>query len=280
MSESARDQLRKILGGDRSKPVSSPPVQEISPKPALSLALPASQQDVRMPSITQRIKVPPTRQAPEPLLEFDTLPIQPPTTFQDAQLFLQQLRGKMARLAEEFAQGRVNSKQFQEIYAHYQQQRNLIEVALYDMPGSDSWRNAVVTGQTAMLRQRNAAQVLSYAIYDNATSLPLASVGNFAVDTALLVPMLSSFRSATAEMFGGGLRSTEIEGGRWLCFVPGRHSTLFVIFSLEPARLHVTLIEDLHRDFEVANRHLLEQGEGADAARQFTRLWALDRVTL
>jgi hypothetical protein len=191
---------------------------------------------------------------------------------------LQQVRGKMARLAEEFAEGQLNSKQFHEIYAHYQQQRRIIEAAMENLPGSEAWREAIAPGVTAMLRERNAAKVLSYAIYDNNTSLPLASVGDFAVDTALLVPMLSSFRSATAEMFGAGLRSTEIEGGRWLCFVPGDYTTLFVIFSLQPARLQMALIEDLHRDFEVANRAALESEQGAQAAEQFARLWALDRA--
>jgi hypothetical protein len=193
---------------------------------------------------------------------------------------LQQLRGKMARLAEDFAQGNLNRAQFQEIYTHYQRQRVDIERAMYDMPGSDAWRGAVSRGLTAMLRQRNAAQVLSYSIYDNATSLPLASAGEFKVDTGLLVPMLSSFRSATQEIFGGGMRSTEIEGGHWVCFVPGRFTTLFVVFSVEPARLQLTLIEDLHRDFETANAAVLARGEGVEAARQFVQLWALDRMML
>lgn len=242
-------------------------------------------QDTPVPRMTDRIKQP-LADGAQP----SSPPPAPPAagvsqasvtgSLADPQIFLQQLRRKMARLAEEFAQGKLNSRQFQQIYAHYQQQRSRIEAALYEAPTPDGWRGAVETGKTGLLRQRNAAKVLSYAIYDNATSLPLASVGHFAIDTALLVPMLSSFRSATAEIFGAGMRSTEIEGGRWLCFVPGRYTTLFVIFSFEPARLQLTLIEDLHRDFEVANRYLLENGQGEDAAQQFTRLWALDRIEL
>jgi hypothetical protein len=54
---------------------------------------------------------------------------------------------------------------------------------MYDMPGSDAWRGVVSTGLTAMLRRRNAAQVLSYSIYDNSSSLPLASAGEFKIDT-------------------------------------------------------------------------------------------------
>jgi hypothetical protein len=60
--------------------------------------------------------------------------------------------------------------------------------------------------------------------------------------------------------------------------VPGYHTTLMVLFSVEPARVQLTLIEDLHRDFEVANRATLSGGRGREAAELFTRLWALDQV--
>ena len=184
----------------------------------------------------------------------------------------------MAQLAEDFAQGKLNRKQFQEIYTHYQKQRLDVEEALVQMPGSNQWRSNVAAGLTGILRERHVAKIESYAIYDNTTSLPLASAGSFRVDTSLLVPMMSSFRSATSELFGANVRSTEIEGGHWVCFVPGQHSTLIVVFSVEPARVQLTLIEDLHRDFEVANRKALASGQGREAAELFTRLWALDKL--
>jgi len=186
----------------------------------------------------------------------------------------------MAQLAEEFAQGKLNRMQFQEIYAHYQRQRHDVEAALINAAGPESLPQSVTPGMTRLLRERNAARVLSYAIYDNDSGLPLASMGTFRIDTTLLVPMLSSFRSAATEMFGAGLRSTEIEGGHWLCFVPGQHTTLMVLFSVEPARVQLTLVEDLHRDFEVANHATLASGRGREAAVLFTRIWALDKAAM
>jgi len=41
--------------------------------------------------------------------------------------YLEEVRQKMERLAEDFATGRVNATQFQELYAHYQQERKTIE---------------------------------------------------------------------------------------------------------------------------------------------------------
>jgi hypothetical protein len=182
----------------------------------------------------------------------------------------------MASLSDEFATGEINRMQFEAIYKHYQEQLQHVESQMYSLPGSDAGFGAITRGMTGQLRERHKAQVLSYAIYDNASSMPLATVGSFNIDTSLLVPMLSSFRSATAEIFGAGLRSTEIEGGRWLCFVPGHFTTLIALFSIEPAKLQMSLIEDLHRDFETANAPAFEQGQAEEAAQSFTRIWSLD----
>jgi hypothetical protein len=298
MSDSARTRFRKILKDTPSQPAPPEPPSgphQVEPARPSPLSTPHSVQpgeleqasppplettgDGLVPSLTERLKprgeLIQAAESEQPAL-VAVEPLPSPSTYSDARVVLQQIRGKMARLAEEFAEGQLNNKQFHEIYAHYQQQRRTIETAMENLAGSEIWREAFTPGVTALLRERNVAKVLSYAIYDNNTGLPLTSVGDFAVDTALLVPMLSSFRSATAEMFGAGMRSTEIEGGRWLCFVPGNYTTLFAIFSLQPARLQMTLIEDLHRDFEVANRAALENEQGARAAEQFARLWALD----
>jgi hypothetical protein len=82
----------------------------------------------------------------------------------------------------------------------------------------------------------------------------LATLGKFEVDPELIVPMLSSYRAAAAEMFGGGLRSTGIENGRWLCFVTGQATTLIALFTVEPAPKQLEFLENLHRTFEAANR--------------------------
>ena len=197
----------------------------------------------------------------------------------DVRARLQELRGKMAHISEEFAIGEINRMQFEAIYKHYQEQLQQMENLMYALPSSDAWQGAVTQGMTGRLRERHKAQVLSYAIYDNESSMPLATVGTFNIDTSLLVPMLSSFRSATAEMFGAGLRSTEIEGGHWLCFVPGAYTTLIALFSIEPAKLQLTLIEDLHRDFEVANAPAFANGQAEEAAQSFTRIWALESLS-
>jgi hypothetical protein len=200
-----------------------------------------------------------------------------PTDVAGAQAYLATLQQKMARLAEDFAVGKINRLQFKTIYTHYREQRQVVEALLNSMTNS-TWRRAVSEGKTVILMKRGAAEILSYALYDNDSSLLLASTGRFNVDPAVVIPMLSAYRSATAEAFGGGVSNSEIEGGRWLSFLSGRYTTFIALFSLEPAGAQLALLRDLHHDFEVANAEVLAQHHGQQAAEQFMRLWTLEQA--
>lgn len=196
--------------------------------------------------------------APQEVVPSEAMPTQ--SQRERAKNALTRLREKMAQVATEFAAGKINRAQFNAIYSRYNEQRRITERLLERNPESQAWKQVVREGHTAFLRQHYQARVLSYALYDNESSMPLYSSGNFKVDTSLLVPMLSSFRAAASEMFGAGLKSTEIEGGHWLVFVPGRFTTSIALFSLEPSNRQLDLVQDLHRDFERANHQALERG--------------------
>lgn len=314
MSESTRERFRRLLGGGRrlkepannseppyqqttltqskqpqqsdtpappqrpfrqTQPVAPPPAAAPPPHPAAppAGAKPAQAQWPRSKSSTA-----PLRQPPEALPFIADDPTPNPDDFKtpgDARAFLERIREKTNHLIQDFARGAINQRQFQVVYGHYQQQRQAVEKALIDMPGSGAWRIAAVEGKTTLLRQQFAASLISYAIYETESGMPLAQMGNFTLDTALIVPMLSSFRSITQEIFGGGMRRTEIEGGRWLCFVPGECTTLIAIYQEEPASLQLQTVQDLHSDFERVYHMALERGADVQRmAQMFTRLWA------
>ncbi len=193
---------------------------------------------------------------PRPALEREAPP-NPPNQAHQAQEYLDRVHAKITRLAEEFAAGSINRAQFNELFEHYQRERRTIESWLDSSGERDDWRKAASEGKSVIIRRRFTAGVLGYAIYENDSGMPLSTIGKFEIDPALAVPMLSSFRSATAEIFGGGVQSTQIEGGRWMCFVPGEMTTLMALFTTEPATQQVKLLEEIHRLFERANRPLL-----------------------
>lgn len=208
----------------------------------------------------------------EPDLSLDTL-----KTPADARRFLERLRAKTTQVVQDHSSGVINQRQFQAIYSHYQRQRVAVEKALIEMPGSGAWRAAATEGLTSFLRQQHAAQVLGYTVYETASGAQLTQVGEFDPDDKLLEKTLSEFRSGEQAQFGAGLMYTEIEGGRWLCCVPGRYTTLVVIFSAEPATIQLNTIRDSHRDFELVNETSVSSGDISQLTHTFTHLWAFDQ---
>lgn len=180
-------------------------------------------------------------------------------TVDEAQAYLERLQTKISNLAEEFASGTISRVQFQELFDHYQRERRMVESWLDTASLAEDWKQAATEGRSVIIRSQHAARVLGYSIYESETGMPLKTIGQFELDAELFVPMLSSYRSATKEIFGAGMRSTEIEGGEWLCFLPGEVTTLMTLFSKEPAARQLEMLEDLHRLFEQANRPLLSR---------------------
>jgi hypothetical protein len=170
-----------------------------------------------------------------------------------AKAYLVKLHEKVDALASSFASGNINRTQFQELYSHYQRELQTVEAAMALSPESDDWKNAVTEGQSILIRHRNRASVVGFSIYDNNSGMPVRSLGQFKVDPALFVPMISSYQSAAAEIFGGGIRSTQIDDGQWLCFVPGGFTTTLALFNHEPSSRQLKALEDLQALFENAN---------------------------
>lgn len=223
--------LRKLFGEEpQPKPAAPPPVAQPPPPTPPAPVAPAS--------------ATPASVAPAPA--------ESTSTEEAAERYLEKVQAKITKLAEDFAAGSINRAQFQDLFAHYQREMRTVEQVLESKQGD--WRDATTEGQSIMIRKRKLARAEGYAIYENESGMPLSTLGKFELDPELIVPMLSSYRAATKEMFGGGLRSTEIENGRWLCFVAGEFSTLMALFSVEPAPKQLDYLGQLHRTFETANR--------------------------
>jgi hypothetical protein len=172
---------------------------------------------------------------------------------------IDQIRKKIQKLAEQFAGGLINRGQFEELFAHYQNQIQSIQLTMGSAIDPESWKNAIVEGQSLIIRRRNEARLVGFSIYDNQSGMPVKTVGEFGVDPALFVPMLASYQSASQEIFGAGLRSTQIESGRWLCFIPGKITTTLALFTTEPAGLQLKTMQELQIVFESANKLLFEK---------------------
>jgi hypothetical protein len=170
------------------------------------------------------------------------------------------LQEKMTGITAEFAQGRVNQAQFQAIYTRYCEQKVIIERILAQDPQSTAWQTIAADGYTGFLRRQYAADVIGMLIIEMLSGETLQKLGQFELADELLVPILTSLVSGRATAFETGVRSTQIEGGLWLSFVPGEYSASVIIFSHEPSLEQLKTIINLQRDFERANRQQLMLG--------------------
>ncbi len=176
------------------------------------------------------------------------------------QEFIAHVHQKMSKLVQEFATGEINRTQFHRLYDRYQRQIMTVAQLLAEADAS-MWREAIKDSEdTILIKRRLTAKAVGMSVYENKSGMPIETLGEFAIDPELIVPMLSSYRSAAAEIFRAGMRSTEMENGQWLCFVPGSYTTLIALFSLEPSDNQLQMVERMHQDFEQANKAALEAG--------------------
>ncbi len=171
-----------------------------------------------------------------------------------------ELQAKIRQLVDDFAHGVINRTQFHELYDRYHRQLTRI-MELSAGPAGAALVNGDDRENTIDIKKRLTARVIGVSIYSNRTGLPIETLGDFAIDPALLVPMLSSYRAATREIFSAGMRSTAMENNQWLCFVPGNFTTLLALFSVEPSQMQMNSVEAMHRDFETANKAALEKDQ-------------------
>jgi hypothetical protein len=198
-------------------------------------------------------------------MENDLFPPRTPSSSSTAAFLaaMDELNGKLRHLVDDFASGQINRLQFHSLYERYQRQlihfQSLLahaDEAPLSEPASDEGIES-----TFHIKRRLTAKVLGVSVYNNSTGLPLETIGEFVIDPALLIPMLSSYRAATREIFKAGMRSTAMENGQWLGFVPGNYTTLIALYSFEPSTMQMNMIEQMHRDFETANAAALERGQ-------------------
>ncbi|MFP4323760.1 MAG: hypothetical protein ACLFTK_15000 [Anaerolineales bacterium] len=183
-----------------------------------------------------------------------------PQTPEKVELALDNLRQKMAGVAQEYAEGKINQAQFNAIYRRYSEQRDITERLLERNPDSNAWQSVVAPGHTGFLRQHFAARYLSYAIYrlDDATLITLQ--GRVRLPMAQIRPVIIQIRQIHSQGHQLGAAWRQLRDESWVFVVPGYYTVAVVIFSLEPATLQRKVVEDAHKDFEQANRRLLERG--------------------
>jgi hypothetical protein len=199
--------------------------------------------------------MPPGKSTPEVLT--------PREQMQRAEEALISLREKMAQVAAEFAEGKLNQAQFDAIYGRYSEQRIITERLLARNPESQAWQSVVRPGHTTFLKSYYEARVISYAIYDRETCEQIALTGSLQLQRVQIKAVLQRLQAIVQERGDPGPARKQIGGGRCVLFVPGKQTVAVAIYSLEPSVSQVKRAQDIHHDFERANQHALRRRDYA-----------------
>ncbi len=189
----------------------------------------------------------------------DDTPLSPREQMQRAEEALIRLREKMARVAAEFADGKLNRDQFDAIYSRYSEQRDITERLLARDPESQAWQSVVQPGHTSFLKEHYAARVVSYAIYNLQTFALITITGLVQIEHGQLESVLQRLNAIIAERGNPGPAHKSISNGQSVLFVPGTMTVAVAVFSREPAAVQISRVQDIHNDFERANRHALQR---------------------
>jgi len=173
------------------------------------------------------------------------------------QAMIEQVRTKLRKVVDEFAQGEISREQFNQIYEHYQSQ---ILMAAQLMADADAITGAPLSPQeTYAIRSALTAKAKAMTVYYYATGLLLETIGDFDVSIAVIAPILNEIKTNVQAGQQVATRTDKL-GDHWLLYVPGKFSTAIMLLSNEPAVRQIALIETMHRDFEVANEAALKSG--------------------
>lgn len=180
-----------------------------------------------------------------------------------AETALETLRKKTAFVAAEFAEGKLNRAQFIALYVHYHEKRQIIERLLERDPDTQAWQPVAESGNTGFLRAHFEARVLSYALYNQDVSHHseiISSQGQPLLPEDMVRKIQVAIGMVMRNHREPKAQRKMLGDGRFAIFVPGEQITTIVVFSLEPSARQIAAVQDLHHDFERANRRALQRG--------------------
>jgi hypothetical protein len=205
------------------------------------------------------ITTPPIQNKPEELPP--ELPINPPASPSELTGMLISLDQKLARLEQDYRQGRVNSSQYRAIQKHYLEQKEVATRLRQTHPDSDRWKVVLEEGKTTFLLQLNEAAVRCVAFYDLKSHERIFDQGEMPLDAEQAMALLGTFSSTETEPRTGRMVATHTDDGTALVLIPGRYTAALVSFSQDPPGWQVRALREVHRNFEAANRAALERDQ-------------------
>lgn len=174
-------------------------------------------------------------------------------TLQDALHTLQQ---KLAQVAQEYANGLLNSAQYNAIYRHYSEKRALLEHILTTNPDSTTWQTVAAQDDTPFLRKQFASKLLYFAVFRRDSKVPLLTDGK--IPRKVAEGLYKTLQNLWNEgRWQRGIAQKSLGDGVWLVLCFGEQAMTVTVFYLPPSQQQYQRVRAAHNDFEKANGRLL-----------------------
>lgn len=173
---------------------------------------------------------------------------------------LKLLLHKMARVKEEYKNGKLNPAQYEALTQRYNEQHTIIQRLIERDPEGKAWKQVLGTqGHTGFLRQHFEAQAIYFVVYHHELKARIYASGRRKPDEALIKPVLKQLWGLPTRP-KSGIGRKPLGEDQWLIMVVGEVTVTVIHFTLEPSAEQIQLARDLHADFERANAAALTRG--------------------
>ena len=166
---------------------------------------------------------------------------------------------KIARLEQDFQQGRINASQYRAIYRHYMEQREVALRLREKYPDSDRWQIVLEEGKTRFLLQLNEAACYSVGLYDITNKDRIFVHGDMPAAAEEAMGLLGTFGGSDEGSPDGRMFATKTDSGETLLLIPGAFTVSLAVYSQDPPAWQVRALREVHRNFEAANRSALQR---------------------
>lgn len=172
--------------------------------------------------------------------------------------FKQEVSDKVEALLDEFAGGSISRAHFDVVYQRYSRQLSIAEQAIESgqLEEIDEVINDV---PTVMLHAAARGIAVGMSIIHHPTMDTIRQFGSFHIDNTQLNLIMENLRDNQTTDVRDFSEVQHLSDNMWVAVCSLEHTSLLTIFRNEPAVKQVQELERRHRDFESANRNILNK---------------------
>lgn len=179
-------------------------------------------------------------------------------TLDRAQTFKNTVEEKIETLLDEFAGGDISREHFDIVYGRYSRQLTIAEEAI-ENGKLDDLNQIMKEIPTMALRAAIRGKALSMIVIHHLEIDTIRTFGEYEIEEEYLTPIIEQLRHRLVIELTDYTDVQKLYGNSWVIVCSLEHTTLVTLFRNEPAAKQVQELERRHRDFESANRNILNR---------------------